>query len=64
MKKKFHEEIINSFKSKEYWFGLAVIVVSCLITAVNNLSENGIFGDLKIGGSEFFMASSCIATFC
>lgn len=58
MKKKSLELIISALKSKEYWFGFSVIMVSCLLTAIYNLSQYGIFGDLKIGGCEFFMAAS------
>lgn len=58
MKQKFYKEIINALKSREYWFGFSIIVVSCAITAFYNLSPNGVFGDLRIGGCEFFIAAS------
>ena len=50
--------IKNSFKSKEYWFGFSLIVISCVVTSIYNLAPTGIFGDYNIGSSEFFIAGT------
>lgn len=50
--------IKNSFRSKEYWFGFLVIIISCVLTAIYNLTPNGNFSEYKIGSSEFFIAAT------
>ncbi len=57
MKKIFFENMKRALKSKEYWFGFFIIIISCVTTAIYNLSPTGIFYDKKIGSSEFFISA-------
>lgn len=57
MKKIFLENMKRALKSKEYWFGFFIIIVSCIVTSINNLSPTGIFCGKKIGSSEFFISA-------
>lgn len=57
MKTLYINDIRNALKSKEYWFGFALILVSGILTAVFNLSPTGIFGDYNIGNAEFFISA-------
>lgn len=57
MNKIFFENVRRALKSKEYWFGFLIIITSCVITSIYNLSPTGIFSGKKIGGSEFFISA-------
>jgi len=58
MKNVYTDDIRKAFKSKEYWFGFSIIVISCVLTSIYNLGAVGIFSDYKIGSSEFFIAAT------
>lgn len=58
MKIQYVNCIKNAFKSKEYWFGFAIVIISCVLTSIYNLSPDGIFGSNQIGSSEFFIAAT------
>ena len=60
MKQLYLIEIKNALKSKEYWFGFSVIVVSAMLTAFYNIFEPGIMSKLEVGFCEFFITCTMI----
>jgi len=56
MKKTYVQEIKRAFKSVEYWFAFALIILSSAWTAVYHLDEYGVLYRTNIGAAEFFYA--------
>jgi hypothetical protein len=54
MKKIYIDDIKNAIKSKEYWFGFSVIIISCVLTSIYNINELS----YTIGSGEFFMIAT------